>query len=71
MHGVLRCNIFSAWFLDIRTYQLVSHITKCANKDGFNRDSHICPCEILFNSNCVYENYILTQSFYYKTFSFE
>ena len=23
MHGVLRCNIFSAWLLDIRTYQLV------------------------------------------------
>ena len=22
MHGVLRCSIFSAWFLDIRTYQL-------------------------------------------------
>ena len=23
IHGVLRCNVFSAWFLDIRTYQLV------------------------------------------------
>ena len=34
MHGVLRCNIFSAWFLDIRTYQLVYN--------AFNQDAQSC-----------------------------
>ena len=38
MHSVLRCNIFSAWFLDIRTYQLVDNEILPSNYTLFRKD---------------------------------